>query len=366
MSREMKSMKVLTVVSAGLGRPDKVDLLKKEESDLYPRASLYERVMNSDMLDEAFMDRAPGWRKFFYKRMPMNIAQVFEAYAHRKEYDAIITWAERLGLPFALLLKLTMTRTPHLTLNSWISGTKKALVLKYVHSHISRIFMWSSVQRDYAINELGIPESKIAFVRKFADQQFWRPSDGPTDMICAVGSEMRDYPTFVEAMKDLTDIPCHIAAGRPRGIMYDTVKALDRYSHLPPHITVGARKYHELRDLYARSRFVVVPLRQTDTDNGLTCILESMAMGKAVICSRTQGQVDVVQENETGIFVPQGDPRALRDAIRHLWDHPEEAARMGKAGRAYLERHHTIEQFVESVRKVTEEVIREHNTRGSR
>ena len=101
---------------------------------------------------------------------------------------------------------------------------------------------------------------------------------------------------------------------------------------------------------------MVIPLRATDTDNGLTCMLESMAMGKAVICSRTMGQVDVLQDGVTGMYVPQGDPAALREAILKLWNNPALAAEMGRRGREYIEQYHSIEQFVDSVRTIVEEV----------
>jgi len=349
-------MKTLTLVSAGLHRPtpERSDYLAAR--DEMPRITLYQRYMESDMLDLHFMaTRVPLWRKALYRFIPNPFDQVIEAWFIRGRYDVVVTWAERLGLPFAFLLKMTASRTPHVTLSSWISGGKKAFLLKLVQSHISRILMWSSVQRDFAVNALGIPPGKITFIRKFADQKFWRPLDVRTDMICSVGVEMRDYPTLIEAMRGL-DIPCHIAAGLNRGIMYDTVAAIERGEGLPPNITVGKKRYGDLRDLYARSRFVVIPLRASDTDNGLTCMLEAMAMGKAVICSRIRGQVDVLQDGVTGIFVNQGDPADLRRAILELWNDPDRAAQLGRNGREYLERHHTIEQFVESVRDVAEEV----------
>ncbi|TMD64008.1 MAG: glycosyltransferase family 4 protein, partial [Chloroflexi bacterium] len=64
-----------------------------------------------------------------------------------------------------------------------------------------------------------------------------------------------------------------------------------------------------------------------------------------------------VVEGRTGIFVPQGDPEAMRDAIRYLWAHPEVAARMGQEGRRRVEARHTIDQFAETVRGVVEGVI---------
>lgn len=355
-------MKILTLISSGLNRPDINKLLQEEAADRMPRISLYQRELNSDMLDERFLQTIPKWRKIIYKFLPMVLQQVIEAYIICHKYDLVVTWAERLAYPFAFLLKITNRRVPHITLNSWISNPKKSKFLKLTISHIDKILLWSSVQKNFALNHLKIPESKIEFIRKFADQKFFRPIERETDMICAVGSEMRDYPTLVEALRG-TDIPCHIAAGWTRGKLYSTVKALYDIKELPPNITIGPKYYYELRELYARSRFVVVPILPTDTDNGLTCILESMAMGKAVICSRTVGQVDVIQDGITGIYVPVQDPLALREAIIYLWNNPEIAKKMGLAGRRYLEEHHTFEQFIESMRTIIEKVIMEHKQR---
>jgi len=122
------------------------------------------------------------------------------------------------------------------------------------------------------------------------------------------------------------------------------------YQEAGIHLGSGKKTMLELRDLYARSRFVVVPLRRSDTDNGVNVILEAMAMGKPVICSRTQGQVDVIEEGVTGLFVPVGDPAALRVAMLELWNNPERAAQMGRAARAYVEKHHTLERFCRDVK----------------
>jgi glycosyltransferase involved in cell wall biosynthesis len=355
-------MKVLTLVSTGLNRPDREKLIREEEADRHPRSSYYSTAMNSDMLDEKFLSNAPAWRRLIYKFLPTLLSQILEAFFICHRYDIVVTWAERLGYPFAILLKLTGRSVSHITLSSWISNPKKSKLLKLSQSHIDKILMWSTVQKEFAITKLNIPPSKIAFIRKFADQRFYRPINQKTTMICAAGSEMRDYPTLIEALRDV-NIQCHIATGMTRGKLYDTVKALYDINDIPSNVTIGKKNYLDLRELYSRSRFVVVPVLPTDTDNGLTCILESMAMGKAVICSRTEGQVDVVQEGVTGIFVPTQDPIALREAILTLWNDPERAERMGKAAREYLEKYHTLEQFVDSVKQIAATVIAKKNKR---
>jgi glycosyltransferase involved in cell wall biosynthesis len=76
-------------------------------------------------------------------------------------------------------------------------------------------------------------------------------------------------------------------------------------------------------------------------------------MGKAVVVSRTRGQRDLVRDGHNGIHVRPGDPRALRAALDHLLAHPEEAERMGRAGRALVERELTLDAWVARVAAVT-------------
>jgi glycosyltransferase involved in cell wall biosynthesis len=131
--------------------------------------------------------------------------------------------------------------------------------------------------------------------------------------------------------------------------------------------------YLELRELYARSRFVVVPLYPVLNQAGITTMLEAMAMGKAVVVTATPGQQDVIRgrkftaagprgelmggpaafgvtgplaEAETGLYVPPRDPAALRSAIQFLLNNPTAAARMGTAGRQLVEEQMSLDLFV--------------------
>jgi glycosyltransferase involved in cell wall biosynthesis len=322
-----------------------------EQADQAPRSTLFETEAGVETLDRNMLRQAPALRRAVYGLLPVQVAQVLEALFLRRRYDAVLSWGEELAFPYALLCKIFGDGgTSHVAMCSWPTRSLKGVLLRFVHSHIDKLILWSSVQRRIAVEELHVPSSKIAFTKYFVDQQFFRPLQREATMICATGSEMRDYETLVKAMRGL-DIPCHIASGAP----HQTHHWLD--NDLPPNVTVGAKNPIELRELYARSRFVIIPLFPSDTDNGITCILEAMAMGKTVICSRIEGQVDVIVEGETGLFVTVGDPTALRSAIQSLWNDPERAARMGRKGRAYVEECQTMDKFVSDVRSIVEEAI---------
>jgi glycosyltransferase involved in cell wall biosynthesis len=143
-----------------------------------------------------------------------------------------------------------------------------------------------------------------------------------------------------------------------------------------PNVEVGAFDYTALRELYARSAIIVVPLDDTDFQAGVTTILEAMAMGKPVIVTHSEGQTDVVEDRRmitrgtisrarpisllralatragvsmqpTGFYVPPNDPWALRKAIVYLLDHPQERRELGAAGRRVVEELLTVEHFGE-------------------
>lgn len=356
--------KVLTLIQAMTGRLSQEELERREADDLWPRVSLFEKTLPSDMLTERFLDHVPAFRRKIYATMPVHIAQVLEAYCIRDRYDAIISWAENMGLPFAALMKLTGVRKPHVGIFSWISKSKKGRILERVHTHFDRIVLMSSSQQEYALRSLHVPERKIALLRWPVDIQYWRPLHSITpDLVSSVGREMRDYETLITAVKN-TDIRCHIAAGGVtlRDKKDEWKKYIGTSNILSPNITVGKKTYPELRELYARSKFVVIPILPTDTDNGTTSILEAMAMGKAVICSKTEGQRDVIQDGKTGIFVPLKNPRSMREAIDYLSANPEVACRMGREGRKFVETHHSLENFILGIRNIVDEVVHQRRT----
>jgi len=275
------------------------------------------------------------------------------------EYDAIVTWGERLSLAMLMQQQFARASKPHIAMMYQFEKPNIRVPLSALKKNLHAVITWSSVQRRALIDRLGFPSERAYLVRHYVDQLFYRPRPIEEDMICAVGAEMRDYTTLLEAIRG-TGLRCHIATdhvripGRIRLLNHRRVPISDIVAQADAQITEGRMSLTELRDLYARSRFVVVPLLPSDTDNGVTVALEAMAMGKPVICSRTRGQVDVIQEGVTGLYVPVGDAAAMRAAVLSLWSEPQRAQEMGRSARAYVEKHHTLERFTSTVRSAAE------------
>jgi glycosyltransferase involved in cell wall biosynthesis len=318
-----------------------------------PRAYLFDDLF-AKRYDESILDSFPGIALSQalprYVRLAMAVRRLYD------DYDVIVSWSERVSLALMTLDRLFGSRKPHIAMMYWFSRPSVRVPMQAFNETLRAVVTWSSVQRAYAIERLGIPSNKIYLIKHFVDQLFWQPREVETDRVCSAGSEMRDYPTLIEALRG-TGIPCHIASDHVRidRLGFARRVAIEAYSPIASgNITAGRKTATELRDLYARSRCVVVPLQPSDTDNGITVILEAMAMGKAVICSRTRGQVDVIKDGVTGLLVPVGDPKALREAILTLWAHPERAAEMGRAARAHVQKWHTLEKFCRDVKSAVD------------
>ncbi len=52
--------------------------------------------------------------------------------------------------------------------------------------------------------------------------------------------------------------------------------------------------------------------------------------------------------DETGLVVPPSDPVAMRQAMRYLWEHPEQAADMGRRAEERYWQTFTADQMVRS------------------
>jgi glycosyltransferase involved in cell wall biosynthesis len=62
-------------------------------------------------------------------------------------------------------------------------------------------------------------------------------------------------------------------------------------------------------------------------------LLEAMACATPVICTRVASMPEIVEDGRSGFIVEPGDHAQLRDRLRWLASHPEEAAAMGAEGR---------------------------------
>jgi glycosyltransferase involved in cell wall biosynthesis len=198
---------------------------------------------------------------------------------------------------------------------------------------IDTMVVYSTAQKHFVVAELGFPSDRVVLTPFTVDASFFstdrvspRPAARP--IVSSAGLEFRDYPTLMEAARGL-DAGVVIAAASPWSTRADSTAGVEA----PSNVEICRLGFVDLRQLYADSDVVVMPLLDVEFQAGVTTILEAMAMGKPVVCSRTRGQSDIIVDDVNGVYVEPGDARGLRRAIDELLADRERAQRLGRAAR---------------------------------
>jgi glycosyltransferase involved in cell wall biosynthesis len=355
------------IVRGWTGQPSVAQLEREAAAGERPRTPYVElaKALLADVIDSEFLaQKAHRASRAAARRMGIVEGQVLEAFLRRRRYRHIVAFADRIGLELALLFKLTRSRRDLALVSNWLTGDSKRAFFErgHVQTHLGTIVGYGSVQLELAERRYGFARDRLHLALQPVDEDFWQPTGEAVedDLVCAVGciSGFRDYTTLVAATHALP-LRVQLAVGslilssdhrRERARLFETAVPPDR---LPENVSY---EYDlspiALRSLYARSRFVVIPLEDVDFDAGVTSITEAMAMGKAVIATKSKGQVDVLHDGVEGLYVPPRDPEALREAIEQLLANPGEADRMGEAGRAAVLKRHRIGCWAERVASI--------------
>ncbi|MGO4684088.1 glycosyltransferase family 4 protein [Hyphomicrobium sp. 2TAF46] len=308
------------------------------------------RGLNADILDYAKARIVAGRFTPALERLGgANLVLAYACWKLRAQYRLILTDGEQIGLPLAAFMKFTPGYRPrHFMITHIISVPKKALIVDVLRlaSHIDGFIVYSRWQKRFIQDRWRVKDTRVLFTPFMVDDRFFapgkvEPKPSPRPFICAVGLERRDYPTLLKAVEGL-DLDVVIAAASPWSKRKDTTAG----ERIPDNVTVRKFDQFALRQLYADARFVVMPLEPVEFQAGVTAILEAMAMGKAVICSRVPGQTDIIVDSENGRYVTACDPSALREEILRLLGRPEEATRLGNNGRKLVEAEMNIDRYV--------------------
>lgn len=109
----------------------------------------------------------------------------------------------------------------------------------------------------------------------------------------------------------------------------------------------------DARPYLARAAVAACPMRVNGSRNR---ILQIMAMGKALVAGPPACRaLDLEKAREC--LCMADTPLAFATQVIHLYNHPEEAARLGKNARAYVEENHDWSRIVRRLAQIYDDVI---------
>lgn len=346
------AVRVLYVRTEGRASMTRAERRAAEAAGAAPRRVLVEEAFGFDLLGESDIRATAGLRGRFLRRLPMFVALALEASHRRREYDVVLTWAEKYTVGVAAMLWLRRRRPQHVAILDWVSKPVVRLPLCLVRRGVDRVLTWSSVQADVAVTRIGFAPEQIHRIEHPVDEEFFAPARAAATRVVSAGETQRDFATLMRAVSG-TGIPTVVAAdlvGSFTGVR-TRLQSASQTVAAPPEVTVGPLTALRLREAYASAFAVVVPLAEADNNAGISVILEAMSMGRPVIASRTTGQVDVIVDGVNGLYVRPGDERDLREKILFLRDNPSRAAEMASRARETVLELHRTADFVAAVRR---------------
>ena len=174
----------------------------------------------------------------------------------------------------------------------------------------------------------------------------------------ATGKEQRDQHTLIEAF-NRTGLPLKLYIGiNPDPTVpnpnLDAVRSYKPAANIDVRQICGLLPYEIALDV-AKAQCVAICCKHTRYTAGLTTVVEALALGLPMVCSRNpQIPIDFDREG-CGISVEYGDVEGWQRATSYLASHPDEARRMGERGRQIAEERFNDRQCASEVAAVLKE-----------
>ena len=208
----------------------------------------------------------------------------------------------------------------------------------------------SAYNRNLIVHDCG-PEvaDRVAVLRCGVDTSRFRPAllprpIGPFSIVC-VGTlhEVKGQAHLVEACRllDAEGIAfrCTLVGDGPdRSMLEERIAAAGLNGRVQ---LVGSLVQDEVARVVQSADVLVapsVPTRSGKREGIPVVLMEALACGVPAVASDLSGIPELVEHRVTGLLVPPGDANALADALRELERDPELRLRLGRVGRAKVER----------------------------
>ena len=307
------------------------------------------------------------FREFGVRRLPMMLYVAFRVLTCSERFDVIYATHYK-GLEIIILLRaLHLFRKPIVIWHHQpvITPSKRwrEWLGKLFYRGIDEMFFFSRK----LVND-SMKSKKVKPERMHVGH--WGPDNAFYDRIMdkfrgiahegfvSTGRERRDMPTLVKAF-NATGQTLDIYLNKQNcGIDYEAMfREMEVEPNVKVHFTSGY-KQDELSAVVFRSKCVCICCMETRYTVGLTTIVEALALGMPMICSRNpQIPIDIEKEG-CGIFVDYYDLEGWKRAIDYMTAHPDEVRIMGERSKQLARERFNVEICAREAAEVLKQVVK--------
>lgn len=294
--------------------------------------------------------RRASWFKWLFEARPLWGSAIDMALRITR-YRRVYVTGEDVGFRLALLLKLRGVEGRIVCFVHNITP-KKAKLLRLIGANSFAYLITNCSTQKQALIDSDFPKDKIVHVYHPTDDQFFSPAlashEDSLDAFIACGAENRDYATLRSAASAVrADV---LVFGH--GFFGAHTRDGSQSNPEPKNFRLMPKlPFTELRDYYARSLAVVIPLSDSLYAAGGTALLEAMAMAKTVIITQTRGLHDYLAA-EPGLTPEPGDARALGEAMQRVESGAVPLQQVGMDNRRWIIENCTLNAYVSRITEI--------------
>lgn len=313
-------------------------------------------------------------------REQCNIASNGMSFSMLREFQEIVEPYDLIHYhfpwPFADLMHLLwrIKKPSIVTYHSDIVRQKKWLALykPVMHRFLSSVDMLVATSPNYLetspvlqryknktrVIPLGISKRYYAVPSDSCIEQ-WRQRLGPRFFLfVGVLRYYKGLHILLQALQH-TSYPVVIAGSGPVEMELKAQAQRLKLSHVHFLGQVSAEDKHALLQLCTA---MVFPSHLRSEAFGVS-LLEGAMFGKALISTEIGTGTSFINLHEkTGLVVPPNDPPALRQAMDFIWNHPEDALRMGEQAAERYQFLFTGSKMVSEYEKLYQKIVIRHRT----
>lgn len=212
--------------------------------------------------------------------------------------------------------------------------------------------------RDALVHRAGLPGERVVNIPNGIAVDLFQPAgtepDAPALLCVARLARVKNHPmllrAFAKVLASFPEASLHLLG---EGEDKDAIRELASASDLRGRVLFHPGTEDVLPFLH-RARIFVLASDYEGTPNAL---LEAMACALPVIATRTGGNAEAVQHEQTGLLVPCGDAEAMAQAMLRLLRRSEERSAFGRAGRDRVLLRYSMDAMVRAHEAVYERVL---------
>lgn len=284
----------------------------------------------------------PNWLP--KKQSIERVIKAFRAVHHAKQQPSLlVSHGPRPAYYGARMAQLLQPSLPHLVYSfnftNLPTGYQHKTMAK-AYQQPDRFVVYSTLEKKLYAQYFDIAPERIDMLHWSVHAPSVPTDEAPIvkgDYICALGSQGRDYETLFAAMRRLRHIQLVVVA-TAEGLQHLTI---------PDNVKVFTQiPLTQAHNILTHSRFMIVPLRDSQVPCGHVTIVSGMFFKKAMIVTNSEGVHDYVQDNHTGILFEPKEVTDLAEKIEQLWNDRAQAERLAQAGYAFAQKNCTEQSVI--------------------